>query len=60
MILKIHIRSETSDDIAAIAEVTVAAFHTLEISNHTEHSLLHMARLQQMRKRIIMGGVDRN
>ena len=38
MISEIDIRSETNDDIGAIAEVTIAAFQTLEISNHTEQS----------------------
>jgi putative acetyltransferase len=33
---QIIIRRETGADIAAITEVTVAAFKTLEISNHTE------------------------
>jgi putative acetyltransferase len=33
---KIVIRSETDADVDAISEVTVAAFKTLEISNHTE------------------------
>jgi putative acetyltransferase len=33
----IEIRNETSDDIAAIAEVTIATFRDLEISNHAEH-----------------------
>jgi putative acetyltransferase len=33
---KISIRSETHADVSAITELTVAAFKTLEISNHTE------------------------
>ncbi len=33
---KIVIRNETSADVGTIAEVTIAAFRTLEISNHTE------------------------
>ena len=32
----ILIRDETGADVGAIAEVTVSAFSTLEISNHTE------------------------
>lgn len=36
MSLHVTIRSETNDDIAAIDEVTTAAFATLEISRHTE------------------------
>jgi putative acetyltransferase len=37
---KITIRSETDADANAIAEVTVAAFKTLEISNHTEQFIV--------------------
>ena len=34
------IRNETSADVAAIAEVTVAAFATLAVSQHTEHFIV--------------------
>ena len=34
------IRSETSDDASAIAEVTAAAFKTLEVSNQTEQFIV--------------------
>jgi putative acetyltransferase len=34
------IRSETNDDIDTIAEVTIAAFRTLEISSHAEHFIV--------------------
>ena len=37
---KVLIRSETSADVSAIAEVTVAAFKTLAISNHTEQFII--------------------
>jgi putative acetyltransferase len=37
---KIIIRSETDTDANAIAEVTVAAFKTLEISSHTEQFIV--------------------
>lgn len=37
---EIIIRSETNADIGAITEVTVAAFKTLEISNHTEQFII--------------------
>ncbi len=37
---KIVIRSETEADVNAIAEVTVAAFQTLEISRHTEQFIV--------------------
>ena len=34
------IRNETDADVSAIAEVTVAAVQTLEISNHTEQFIV--------------------
>jgi putative acetyltransferase len=37
---EIVIRSETNADIDAITEVTIAAFNTLEISNHTEQFII--------------------
>ena len=37
---KIVIRSETAADVSAITEVTVAAFKTLEISQHTEQFII--------------------
>ncbi len=37
---EITIRSETSTDIGAISEVTIAAFKSLEISNHTEQFIV--------------------
>jgi putative acetyltransferase len=37
---QIVIRNETDADVAAIAGVTVAAFKTLEISNHTEQFII--------------------
>jgi len=37
---KTVIRDETDADIGAIAEVTVAAFKTLEVSNHTEQFII--------------------
>lgn len=40
MNLKIVIRNETDADVNAITEVTVAAFQTLEISNHTEQFIM--------------------
>lgn len=41
---KIVIRSETDADVSAITEVTVAAFKTLEISNHTEQFVIEALR----------------
>ncbi len=40
----IVIRSETDADVSAISEVTVAAFKTLEISNHTEQFIVEALR----------------
>jgi putative acetyltransferase len=40
----IDIRSETNDDIGSIAEVTAAAFPTLEVSKHTEQSIVEALR----------------
>jgi putative acetyltransferase len=41
---KVLIRSETSADVGAIAEITVAAFKTLAISNHTEQFIVSALR----------------
>ena len=41
---KIVIRSETDTDVNAITELTVAAFKTLEISNHTEQFIVEALR----------------
>ena len=38
------IRNETSVDVSAISEVTVAAFNMLEISNHTEQFIIEALR----------------
>ncbi|MBI5557791.1 MAG: N-acetyltransferase [Deltaproteobacteria bacterium] len=40
----IIIRNETHDDVPAISEVTIAAFKTLEISNHTEQFIIEALR----------------
>lgn len=40
MNLKLKLRNETDADVSAISEVTVAAFKTLEISNHTEQFII--------------------
>lgn len=40
MMDKVLIRSETSADVGAIAEVTVVAFQTLAISQHTEQFII--------------------
>jgi len=41
---EIAIRNETDADVAAITEVTIAAFKTLEISNHTEQLIIKALR----------------
>ncbi len=41
---EIVIRNETHDDIGAITDVTIAAFKTLEISNHTEQFIIEALR----------------
>jgi putative acetyltransferase len=41
---KIVIRNETHDDGCEITEVTIAAFKTLEISNHTEQFIIEALR----------------
>lgn len=41
---KIAIRSETDADVSAITELTVAAFKTLAISNHTEQFIIEALR----------------
>lgn len=38
------VRNETSDDVSAITEVTVAAFETLAISQHTEQFIIEALR----------------
>ena len=38
------IRSETASDFDAIAEITIAAFRTLAISNHTEQFIINSLR----------------
>ncbi|MDI1249926.1 MAG: N-acetyltransferase [Lacunisphaera sp.] len=44
---KFLIRNETPADIAAITDVTVAAFRTLAISGHTEHFIVEALRAAQ-------------
>jgi putative acetyltransferase len=41
---EIIIRNETHADVGTITEVTVAAFKTLEISNHTEQFVIEALR----------------
>ncbi len=44
MTAEITIRNETHDDVCAIAEVTIAAFKTLEVSHQTEHFIVEALR----------------
>ena len=44
MTSQINIRSETNEDIGAITDVTIAAFQTLKISNHTEQFIIEALR----------------
>src|SRR5512136_1646362 len=58
MNLKIIIRSETDADVGAIAEVTVAAFKTLEISNHTEQFIIAALRIAKALTISLVAEVD--
>ena len=44
MIQNVLIRDEKSTDFAVISEVTIAAFETMEISNHTEQFIVEVLR----------------
>jgi len=55
---KIVIRSETEADVSAITEVTVAAFMTLEISNHTEQFIIEALRAAKALTTSLVAEVD--
>jgi putative acetyltransferase len=55
---KVRIRSETSADVGAIAEVTVAAFQTLAISNHTEQFIVAALRAAEALTVSLVAEVD--
>jgi putative acetyltransferase len=55
---KIVIRSERDSDVSAIAEVTVAAFKTLEISNHTEQFIIAALRIAKALTVSLVAEVD--
>jgi putative acetyltransferase len=55
---KIIIRSETDADVSAITEVTVAAFKTLEISNHTEQFIIEALRAAKALTVSLVADVD--
>jgi len=54
----ITIRDETDADVNAIAEVTVAAFKTLEISNHTEQFIIEALRAAKALTLSLVAEVD--
>ena len=58
MNLEIVIRSETDADVGAITEVTVAAFKTLEISNHTEQFIISALRIAKALTISLVAEVD--
>jgi putative acetyltransferase len=58
MNLKIVIRDETDADVSAITDVTVAAFKTLEISNHTEQLIIAALRLAKALTISLVAEVD--
>ncbi len=55
---KIIIRNETDADVSAITEVTVAAFKTLEISNHTEQFIIEALRVAKALTVSLVAEVD--
>jgi putative acetyltransferase len=55
---EIAIREEADADVNAIAEVTVAAFKTLAISNHTEQFIIEALRAANALKISLVAEVD--
>src|SRR5271169_2704331 len=55
---KILIRDETKYDDSVISEVTVAAFETLEISNHTEQFIIEALRSAKVLTLSLVAEVD--
>jgi putative acetyltransferase len=58
MMQKVLIRGETSTDVNAIAEVTIAAFKTLAISNHTEQFIIEALRVAEVLTVSLVAEVD--
>jgi putative acetyltransferase len=56
---KIVIRNETHDDISAIHEVTIEAFKTVEISNHTEQYIIEALRAAKALTVSLVAEMDR-
>lgn len=57
---KIIIRNEKDADVDAITEVAVAAFKTLEISNHTEQFIIEALRANDALTVSLIAGLDGN
>jgi len=55
---EIVIRNETDADVGAITEVTIAAFKTLEISNHTEQFIIEALRTAKALTVSLVADVD--
>jgi putative acetyltransferase len=55
---KITIRNETDADVSAITEVTVDAFETVEISNHTEQFIIEALRVAKALTISLVAEVD--
>lgn len=55
---KIIIRNETDGDVSAITDVTIAAFKTLKISNHTEQFIVAALRAAQALTVSLVAEVD--
>ena len=55
---KIVIRNETDADVDAITEVTIAAFKTLEISNHTEQFIIKALRAAKALTISLVAAID--
>lgn len=55
---KISVRTETNTDIDAITDVTIAAFSTLEISNHTEQFIIEALRADNALSISLVAEVD--
>lgn len=58
MVQNILIRDETSRDFDAISELTIAAFETMEISNHTEQFIIEALRSAQALTVSLVAEVD--
>ena len=55
---KLVIRNETPDDVGAITEVTIAAFKTLAISQHTEQFIVEALRAAKVLTLSLVAEID--